>query len=606
MRNARRKWILVASTSLAVGSCIAITEIFIGKTIDSLLPSSVKVQSFSRPGSITLLSTNGRVIQKLGPATREKVEPGKIPKLIKRAFIAAEDRRFYKHNGVDFWGISRALFINLQHRSVIEGGSTITQQLARTVFLNQDHTITRKLKEALLAYKLERELSKEQILEQYLNNVYLGSGAYGIADAAWVYFSKTPDLLSLEEAALIAGLAPAPSFFSPLVNPKSALKRRTIVLKKMQKEGFISDSEFSKAVSSQLTLQPAIPKYFNSAAPFFTSWVAEQMPLILTQEQLELGGLTIRTSLNLKWQKIAQDVIRQRAPEETEGAMVSIQPETGLVRVLVGGKDFKNTQFNRATQALRSPGSTFKIFPYTAAIALGYKPEDVFIDKPRCWGRYCPKNFGNKYMGKVSLNDSFKHSLNIVAVKILDKVGFNEVISIANKFGIGNERKLGKYYPMAIGAYEQTVIDMTAAYAGLNNRGIYIKPLPFEEIRGPGNILLWSRKDIKPTGRRAVDKKTADTVNWMLEEAVRDGTGAAAALEGRSVAGKTGTSEGSRDLWFIGSIPELTTGVWFGYDNNQRTNSGSGDAALAWKIFMERIKIDFKVKPFSKKYREKD
>jgi penicillin-binding protein 1A len=524
-----------------------------------------------------------------------------MPLLVKQAFIAAEDRRFYEHNGVDVWGIGRALVRNVRQGAVREGASTITQQLARTVFLSQDRTITRKLKEAALAYKLERQLSKEQILEQYLNYVYLGASAYGLSDAAWVYFSKTPNQLNLQEAALIAGLPPAPSVYSPLVNPDLALERRSIVLNRMQQAGFITAQEAEQARTSPLDLKPAIPKYFNSSAPYFTSWVAQQLPELLTPEQIEVGGLKIRTSLNLGWQKKAQQVVRKFAPFNTEGVIVSMEPGTGLVRVMVGGKNFSSSQFNRATQGLRSPGSTFKLFPYAAALSSGVKPEDIFVDAPRCWSGYCPKNFKNKYFGKISLADALKNSLNTVAVQLQDKVGFDSIIGTANKLGIGNERPLGKYYPMAIGAYEQTVLDMTAAYAAVANRGVYVKPMAFEEIRGPEGNVLWSRRIDGEKGRRALDSEVADAMNWMLQRVVTGGTGAAARLDDRPVAGKTGTSEGARDLWFIGSIPQLTTAVWFGYDNNAETNSSSGEAAWAWKQFMSQVKDSYNVQNFPPK-----
>ena len=601
MKRTRRHWVLLAGSAAAIGCGVALGQTALTEAIDSTLPDARGIASFNRPGTITLLSSDGQVIQKLGPATREKLNPGEMPELVKQAFVAAEDRRFYEHDGVDLWGISRALFTNIKQRSVREGASTITQQLARTVFLSQDRTITRKLREAALAYKLERQLSKEQILEQYLNYVYLGSGAYGVADAAWVYYSKTPDQLTLPEAALIAGLPPAPSVYSPLVDEDVATERRSIVLERMQQAGFITASEAEQARTSPLNLKPATPKYFNSAAPYFTSWVAQQLPQMLTPEQLEVGGLKIRTSLNLNWQKRAQQVVREFAPGNAEGAIVSIEPGTGLVRTMVGGKNFRSSQFNRTTQALRSPGSTFKLFPYAAAVSAGVKPEDIFIDSPKCWRGYCPKNFGNKYFGRISLADALQNSLNTVAVQLQDKVGFDAIITTANNLGIGTTRPLGKYYPMAIGAYEQTILDMTAAYAAVTNRGVYVKPTAFEEIRGPGGDLLWSRRSDGPKGKRALDSDVADTMNWMLQRVVTGGTGAAAKLNDRPVAGKTGTSEGARDLWFIGSIPQLTTAVWFGYDNNRDTGSSSGQAAWAWNKYMTTIKGNFPVQKFPPK-----
>ncbi len=593
--------LVLVGTSLSLGIIFSTLEQVGSKAVDSFLPDAKRVADFRRPGTITMLTSNGEIIQKTGPATREKVAKDEIPIILKKAFIAAEDRRFYKHKGVDLWGISRALIINLTKGAVQEGGSTITQQLARIVFLSQDRTLIRKIKEATLAYKLERQLSKEEILEQYLNNVYLGSGAYGIADAAWIYFSKKPKDLSLSESALIAGLPPAPSLFSPLVNPQKALKRRSIVLSRMELAGHISKEEAQSANQQPLQLKPAPPKYFNSSAPFFTSWVAKELPKVLTKEQLEIGGLKITTSLNLNWQLKAQKVIQSYSPGETEGALISIEPSTGLIRAMVGGKDFKDTQFNRATQALRSPGSTFKLFPYLAALKYGIIPEDMVIDEPICWYGYCPKNFSNKYMGKVSLSDSLKYSLNTVAVQLLAKVGFENVIEIANRLGVGNQRKLGKYYPLAIGAFEQTLMEMTSAYAAITNRGVFVKPLPFEEIRGPNNNILWSVKKNRGKGTRAVSKEIADTMNWMLQKVVSNGTGIAATLKERPVAGKTGTSEGGRDLWFIGSTPQLTTGVWFGHDDNRETKSGSGEAAWAWKKYMKEIESELQIINFPKR-----
>ncbi|BEV35775.1 PBP1A family penicillin-binding protein [Synechococcus sp. M16CYN] len=601
MNHTRLHWVFIAGTAAAVGIGTAFGTRAFTQLVDSKLPDARGIASFNRPGTITLLSSRGRVIQKLGPATRDKVRPGGMPLIVQQAFISAEDRRFFQHDGVDSWGIARAIVTNVRQGAIREGASTITQQLARIVFLSQDRTITRKLKEAALSLKLERQLSKQQILEQYLNHVYLGSGAYGVSDAAWIYFSKTPDQLTIPEAALIAGLPPAPSIYSPLVNPGLAIKQRALVLNRMVQSGWISRDAAKTASESPLALKPATPKYFNSAAPYFTTWVAKELPKLVTPEQLEVGGLKVRTSLILDWQFKARDVILENAPFDTEGVMVSIEPDTGLVRVMVGGRDFSKSQFNRATLALRSPGSTFKLFPYAAAIDLGLKPETIVVDAPRCWNGYCPRNFGKKYFGKISLADALKNSLNTVAVQLQDTVGFDAIIKTANQFDIGTNRPLGKYYPMAIGAYEQTVLDMAAAYAGVANRGMFIKPTPFEEIRGPEDHVLWSRRVDGFRGRRALDIDVADTMNWMFQRVVSGGTGIAAKLEDRQVAGKTGTSEGARDLWFIGSIPQLTTAVWFGHDNNRETKSNSGQAAWAWKQYMLQIEKEIPIQTFPPK-----
>ena len=583
----------------AIGSGVALGQAALVAGIDALLPDARGISSFNRPGTLTILSADGQVVQKLGPVIREKLAINAVPSLVQQAFIAAEDRRFYRHDGVDIPGILRAVVRNVTQRSVQEGASTITQQLARTVFLSQDRTLVRKLKEALLAGKLERQLSKQQILTEYLNVVYLGSSAYGVADAAWIYFSKSPNQLTLPEAALIAGLPPAPSVYSPLVNPDLALERRQVVLRRMEEQGFIGTAERQAAEATPLALKPAEPKYWVSRAPHFTSWVQQELPRVLSKEQLEVGGLTVRSSVNLAWQQQAQRAIDAYASGAMEGALVAIEPGTGLVRAMVGGNDFAQSQFNRAVQAVRSPGSTFKLFVYLTALKEGMLPERVMRDAARCFARYCPKNFGNRYLGSVSLVRALQNSLNTVAVALLQELGFDKVIATARSLGI--TRELGKFYSLALGSEEQTVLDMTAAYAAITNRGVYVSPTPFEEIYGPNGELLWSRRVDGDKGRRAVDSVFADAMVWMLEQAVRGGTGSGASLPDRPVAGKTGTSEGGRDLWFIGSIPQLTTGVWLGYDNSRETGSTSVVATYAWQAFMAPISKTLPVRQFPPK-----
>ena len=602
MKRRRRRHLLRSGLiAAAIGSGVALGQAALVAGVDGLLPDARRISTFNRPGTLTILSADGQVVQTIGPASREKLSAGQVPSLVEQAFVAAEDRRFYQHGGVDPLGIARALVRNITQRSVEEGASTITQQLARTVFLSQDRTIIRKLKEAALAGKLERQLSKEQILTEYLNVVYLGSGAYGVADAAWIYFSKTPEQLTLPEAALIAGLPPAPSVYSPLVNPELALQRRSIVLRRMEEAGFISAGERAEAEATALALKPAEPKYWVSRAPHFTSWVQQELPQVLTPEQLEVGGLTVRSSLNLQWQEQAQKTIDQYATGDMEGALVAMEPGTGLVRAMVGGKDFATSQFNRAVQALRSPGSTFKLFVYLTALKEGMKPERVLRDSARCFRGYCPRNFGNRYMGNVPMWVALQNSLNVVAVALLQELGFDKVIDTAKSLGIGVTRPLGRFYPMAIGAYEQTVLEMTAAYAALFNRGVYVKPTPFEEILGPDGQLLWSRRVNGDPGKRAVASDIADAMVWMLQQVVKGGTGTGAALPDRPVAGKTGTSEGGRDLWFIGGIPQLATGVWLGYDDSRETRSTSVVATYAWQSFMAPIVKELPVRQFPPK-----
>ncbi len=596
----KSKWIIASISFVLLGSSTALVEILLTSFTDSLLPKVNEIKHFNQRGSITFLSTNQKIIHRIGPLPRKKLKNGQTPTKVEQAFISAEDRRFFNHKGIDFIGIVRALITNSQRGRFKEGASTITQQLARIVYLNQNKTLTRKIKEAALALKIERSFSKEEILRFYLNNVYLGSNAYGISDAAWIYFSKTPNQLNLEEVSLIAGLAPAPSLYSPLVNPDLAIKRRNIVLERMKKENFISQIELEKSRKKPLNLKPGISSPLKSSAPFFTSWVYQKLPEIVTNKQLEVGGLKVITSLNSQWQLAAKQVITNYSAKDIEGAIISIEPGTGLVRALVGGKDFENNQFNRATQALRSPGSTFKLIIYASALSNGIKPNSQFIDLPKCWKDYCPQNYNNQYLGEISLTKAFTTSSNVIAVELLDKLGFENVIATANSLGIGKTQKLEKYLPLAVGAYGETLMNMTSAYAAIANRGIYKIPSPIEKIIGPNNKVIWNYNQDNKKKKQVVSKKVADTLNWMLEQTVSEGTGSAASLPTRPVAGKTGTSDGNRDLWFIGSLPQLTTGVWFGNDNNNETIMNSGNAAWAWKKYIQTIEKDLKVIKFTK------
>jgi penicillin-binding protein 1A len=591
--------LMPALAAAAIGGGVAVVQTVVVRGLDTLLPDARGISHFNRPGTLTILAADGQVVQKQGPVSREKLSSDAIPPLVEKAFIAAEDRRFYHHNGVDLYGISRAMVRNISRGSVEEGASTITQQLARTVFLSQDRTLIRKVKEAALAGKLERQLSKQQILAEYLNLVYLGSSAYGVSDAAWVYFSKTPEQLTLPEAALIAGLPPAPSVYSPLVNADLALQRRRIVLRRMREQGFITSAQEAEAANTPLALKPADPKYFDSSAPWYSSWVALELPRVLTKEQMEVGGLTVRTGMNPAMQAEAQKVINARAGS-MEGGLVAMEPGTGLVRAIVGGKDFNRSQFNRAVQALRSPGSTFKLFAYTAALEAGMKPEDTVNDKTRCYKEgWPPKEFCIKGAGKISMTQAVAQSKNAAAVAVAEKVAYPRVVDVARRLGITGT--VGEYPSMVLGSNEKSMLEMTAAFAAINNRGVYVEPTPFEEILGPDGQLLYSRRiDGKPP-KRAVSSDVADAMTWMLQRVVSGGTGTGAGLSDRPAAGKTGTAEGARDLWFIGSIPQLTTSVWFGYDANTKTGSSSAQAAAAWGAFMAAITKTMPVQEFPPK-----
>ena len=568
------------------------------KKLDSQLPSTADIPKFVRRGTLTIKASDGTVLQQQGPATRDKVPLSKIPNRLREAFIASEDRRFYQHHGIDFQSILRATTKNVLARDVVEGGSTITQQLARIVYLNQAQTLERKIQEAMMAQKIDRELAKEDILEKYLNLVYLGSGAYGVADAAWIYFSKPVDKLTLSEAAMIAGLPPAPSAYSPIVNLSAAKERRDVVLSRMVEAGYVSQGEADAAKAEPLKLKPATPKKLYSDTPYFTSYIQQQLPKYVSKEKLEEGGLTVDTTLNPKWQKAADQVIlnavNNYGPYEgfTQAALVAIDPKTGEIRAMVGGTDFNRSQFNRVTQAQRQPGSSFKTFVYATAIAAGFSPNDGYLDAPYTVDGYKPENYSRKHSGWMSMRDALARSINVVAVKVLVDVGFEPTIKMAKDMGI--KSKMIPAYSLALGSVEVNLLELTNGYATLANQGRHIEAHGIRRILDrQGNVIY----DAKFAPKQVLDKGSAAITTWMLRGVISGGTGGAAALD-RPAAGKTGTSEKARDLWFVGYIPQLVTGVWLGNDNNDPTWSASTTAAATWHDFMMAATKGMKTEQF--------
>lgn len=555
-------------------------------SLERTLPSTDDIPKFVRRGTLTIKAADGTILQQQGPATREKLTYQQLPEQLVQAFIAAEDRRFYQHSGIDFLSIGRAIAKNVVARDVVEGASTITQQLARIVYLNQEQSLKRKVQEAMMAQKINRELSKDMILERYLNLVYLGSGAYGVGDAAWVFFGKSVDQLTLSETATIAGLPPAPSAYSPLVNLKAAQERRDIVLARMVEAGYITEVEASAAKAEKLTIKPSTPKKIYSDTPYFTTYVQQQLPKYVSKEVLEEGGLTVDTTLNLPWQKKADSVIlgaiKNIGPYEGFGqaAMVVIDPKTGEIRAMVGGDDYKKSQFNRATQAQRQPGSSFKTIVYTTALAAGFSPYNSYLDATYMVDGYKPKNSNRKYSGWMSMRDAIAQSVNVVAVKVLVDVGFEPTIKMAKAMGI--KSKLLPAYSLALGSSEVNLLELTNAYATLANKGKFIEAHGIRRIFDRKGRVIYDAR-FKP--KQVVDPGSVAIITWMLRGVISGGTGRPAALD-RPVAGKTGTSENARDLWFVGFIPQIVAGIWLGNDDNQPTGSASATAAELWHNFM--------------------
>jgi penicillin-binding protein 1A len=594
-------WLTLLLTAGLAGGSTRVYRVW--QATNANLPDPTQALTYERNGTITVVSADGVILQKMGPASRETIDYDDIPRDIVEAFIASEDQRFYEHNGIDKRGIMRAVYANVMNRGVVEGASTITQQLARIVFLDQERSFQRKAREALLALKMEENLDKSQILERYLNLVYLGAGAYGIADAAWIYFGKTIDDLTLAESALIAGMAPAPSLYSPTVDPAAARQQRDRVIQRMLSTGAISQAEADTAMATEVAINPKEPKYLYSEFPYFTIYVEKQLAELISPDQLEAGGLTVETSLNVDWQRKAEQTVNE-AIERYSGwqgfeqvALVAVDPRNGEIKAMVGGNDFNESQFNRVTQAQRQPGSTFKAFVYTTAVAAGFSPYKGYEDAKYVVDGYEPKNYGESYSGSVDMLRALRSSINIVAVKVLVDVGFEPVINMAERMGIQSE--LLPTYSLALGASEVNLLELTSAYGTLANQG---KHVPVHGIRrvldSEGNVIY----EIKPEAVQAVDQDTANIMTWMLRGVVEGGTGRNAYL-GRPVAGKTGTSEKNRDLWFIGYIPQLATGVWMGNDDSSPTNGASSTAAAVWRMFMSQLTDDIPVEQFPERPR---
>ncbi|MCC5605562.1 penicillin-binding protein 1A [Nostoc sp. CHAB 5834] len=570
--------------------------------IDRTLPDQSELNAVVREQTLTIKAADGTILQQQGETAREQLKLEQIPDNLKKAFIASEDRRFKQHNGFDPQGIARAGLNNLRSQGVVEGASTITQQLARILFLKQEQTIWRKLKEVRLAQKMENELTKDQILERYLNLVYLGGGAYGVADASRVYFSKTPDQLSLAEMATIAGLAPAPSLYAPDKNPEAAKRRRDLVLLRMQEDKIITREQKQAAVQEPLTLKSSLPKRLEVESPYFTSYIQKELPKYVSPNVLKSEGLVVETTLNPTWQKVAEEAVAKTLRNQgrwenfKQGSMVAIDPRNGEIKAMVGGKDFGKNQFNRVTQAQRQPGSTFKGFVYATAIASGKSPYDSYEDAPFVVDGYEPKNYSERFRGSMNIRDALTRSINIVAVKVLIDVGFTPTIKLAHDMGIKSELK--PTYSLALGSNEVNLLELTSAYGSFANQGLHTEPHGITRILNRQGKVIWSA-NFKP--QRALDADSAAIMTWMLRNVVEAGTGAAAQLGNRPVAGKTGTSDEARDLWFIGYIPQMVTGVWLGNDDNRPTSGSSSSAAYTWHEFMEKAAEGMPVEKFPKR-----
>jgi penicillin-binding protein 1A len=531
---------------------------------------------------VKIVSVDGSLLANRGMTGGEAVGLHEMSPFIPQAVMAIEDRRFYSHFGVDPLGLARAMVANIAGGRFSQGGSTLTQQLAKNLFLKPDRTLERKVQEVLLAFWLEHKHTKEQILEMYLNRVYFGSGAYGVEAASRRYFGKSARDVSLSEAALLAGLLKAPSRLSPVRDPKAADARAQLVLGAMREEGMIGDTEMASAVSAPAARAAA---FWNGSENYVADRIVEELPGLIGDVR---DDIIVETTVDLTLQKLAETSIRRLIAESgkklhvSQGALVSID-NSGAVRAMVGGYDYANSQFDRASEARRQPGSAFKPFVFLAALEQGRTPDSVRTDAPIKIGKWTPDNYNGKFYGKVTLATALAKSLNSVAAQLAMEVGPASVVEVAQRMGI--ESALQANTSIALGTSEVTPLELTAAYVPFANGG-YRPQVHFVSrvTTAQGKLLYESGKPVAP---RVISSEVVGMMNAMMAETMTDGTARKAAFAWPA-AGKTGTSQNSRDAWFVGYTANLTTGVWFGNDDGSPMKKVTGGAlpAMAWHEFM--------------------
>lgn len=548
------------------------------------LPSITQNADFQRKTAIIVKSETGDIIGRYGDIVGNKITVDDVPQHLIDAVLAIEDRRFYYHFGIDPIGFARAMFVNVREQRFAQGGSTITQQLAKNLFLSRERTIKRKIQEAMLAVWLEYELTKDEILSAYLNRVYLGGGTYGVDAASQLYFKKPVTDITLREAATLAGLLKAPSRYSPLKNPTLSKKRTDVVIAAMDDAGYINAGQKS-ASNNALPTPPRKPS--GEAERYYADWIVDEVNDLIGTPNTDI---IVETTMNPEIQTIAEDALASKIREVGEekniaqGAVVVMRPN-GAVVALVGGKDYAESQFNRATQARRQPGSSFKPIVYLTALENGWRPADLIMDEPITRGRYRPKNFGNKYYGEVTLIEAITLSLNTVAYQLIKELGPAAVVDTARRLGI--ESELNPDLSLALGTNIISPLELTGAYASIANGGVMVKPYGITKITTKDDdILLYERTDNKKSGRAVSPGAVGDLIT-MMESVIQNGTGRGANFGGRA-SGKTGTSQDSRDAWFIGFTDRLVTSVWLGNDDNspmKRVTGGSYPAQI-WRTVM--------------------
>ncbi|MBD2559140.1 MULTISPECIES: transglycosylase domain-containing protein [Nostoc] len=571
------------------------------------LPDVRQLRNFFPSETTYIYDVKGKLLTSIhGEANREVVPLDRISPNLKRAVLASEDSHFYDHHGINPTGVGRAVVVNAVAGGVKEGGSTVTMQLVKNLFLSRKRAFTRKLAEGVLAIRLEQILTKDQILEMYLNQVYWGHNNYGVQTAARSYFNKSAEYLSLGESAMMAGLIQAPEEFSPFASMKLAKQKQKEVLGRMLELNWISQSEYDDALKQEIKLG-RIKSFQGSALPYVTNTVAQELAKKFGRETLLKGGMRVQTTVDANFQIMAEETVGKwhksllgQGLSKNQIALVAIDPRTHFIKALVGGVDPKTSEFNRATQSQRQPGSSFKPFVYYAAFATGkYAPDSTVVDSPVSYqdgnGRYFPRNYDGGFSGPMPIRTALAQSRNIPVIKIGKAVGMNRVIETCRTLGIMSPMEPVTSLPL--GAIGVTPLEMASAYATFANYGWQSSPTVIARVTdSSGNVLL----DNTPKPQLVLDPWASAAIIDVMRTVVTNGTGKGAAIA-RPSAGKTGTTSSEKDIWYVGTVPQLTTAVWVGRDDNRQLASratGGGMVAPIWKDFMEKALKNVPVENF--------
>ena len=580
------KFIFILGCACALAG-VASLELYL-----SSLPPINNLEQF-KPNIVTkIYSSDDEIIKTFTAYTYEKIELKDIPENLKKALIATEDKNFYRHHGYDIAGLARSTIQNILAGRVVQGASTITQQLARVLFLNNERTFDRKLKELFIAARIEKTISKDQILEMYMNNVYLGAGAYGVEGAAQIYFDKHLKNCDLAELALIAGLPQAPSVYSPFNNMDLAVQRRNQVLTRMYKMRYITREEYEKAKEEKVHLAKTPQFYTTNKAPYFCDYVMKELEKLgFDETEISQGGYKVVTTLDYKAQKAANEAIVKNlknwglSGDKNQAAVFAYSPIDGKILVYSGGKDYTKSQYDRVTQAVRPPGSSFKPIVYAAAMEKGISPNDMIEDRPITIGQWSPHNYGNKYRGKIPVYTALMVSSNVCAARLIKEVGIRPVIQTARVLGI--ETPLEYDYTIALGSNGVKLFEFTRAYGAFANGGFVVQPYAVERVETSRGKVVYKAPKTKITHQLSMN--TAAEMTAMMKTVITHGTGRAANF-GKPAAGKTGTTDDNKDAYFMGYTPNIVAGVWVGNDDNTALNKsiqGGTVPALIWKDIMK-------------------